>query len=97
MKYYDLDNVISELTVGNQLIQTVDKAQKPEPVIEKVFVDKERIVDRVVDKEQIAFREPTQKQPNDDTLMLSIFFSVFGVELSVLAVTSVILVMIYGH
>ena len=97
MKHYDLDNVIGELTVGNQLIQTVDKAQKPEPVIEKVFVDKERIVDRVVEKEQIAFRELTQKQPNDDTLMLSIFFSIFGVELSVLAVTSVILVMIYGH
>ena len=97
MKYYDLDNVIGELTVGNQLIQTVDKAQKSEPVIEKVFVDKERIVDRVVEKEQIAFREPFHKQTNDDTLMLSIFFSIFGVELSVLAVTSVILVMIYGH
>ena len=93
MKHYDLDNVIGELTVGNQLIQTVDKAQKLEPVIEKVFVEKERIVE----KEQIAFREPIQKQPNDDTLMLSIFFSIFGVELSVLAVTSVILVMVYGQ
>ena len=32
----DLDHLINELSVADQVLKTVDKAQKPDPVVEKV-------------------------------------------------------------
>ena len=85
----DLNHLINELAVADQVLKTVDKAQKPDPVVEKVVVEK--IVN--VEKPTAVPREVKQ-QTSDDLLVLSVFFSFFGIELSVLAVTGVILVMI---
>ena len=85
----DLDHLINELSVADQVLKTVDKAQKPDPVVEKVVVEK------IVNVEKpIAFPREAKQQASDDLLVLSVFFSFFGFELSVLAVTGVILVMI---
>ena len=85
----DLDHLINELSVADQVLKTVDKAQKPDPVVEKVVVEK--IVN--VEKPTAVHREVKQ-QTSDDLLVFSVFFSFFGFELSLLAVTGVILVMI---
>ena len=84
----DLDHLINELSVADQVLKTVDKAQKPDPV-EKVVVEK------IVNVEKpIAVPREVKQQTSDDLLVFSVFFSFFGIELSVLAVTGVILVMI---
>ena len=85
----DLDHLINELSVADQVLKTVDKVQKPEPVVEKVVVEK--IVN--VEKPTVVPSEVKQ-QTSDDLLVVSVFFSFFGFELSLLAVTGVILVMI---
>ena len=85
----DLDHLINELSVADQVLKTVDKAQKPDPVVEKVVVEK--IVN--VEKPTVVPSEVKQ-QTSDDLLVFSVFFSFFGFELSLLAVTGVILVMI---
>ena len=36
----DLDHLINELSVADQVLKTVDKSQKPDPIVEKVVVDK---------------------------------------------------------
>ena len=36
----DLDHLINELSVADQILKTVDKAQKPDHVVEKVVVEK---------------------------------------------------------
>ena len=85
----DLDHLINELSVADQVLKTVDKAQKPDPVVEKVVVEK------IVNVEKpIAVHREAKQQTSDDLLVISVFFSFFGIELSVLAVTGVILVMI---
>ena len=85
----DLDHLINELSVADQVLKTVDKAQKPDPVVEKVVVEK------IVNVEKpIAVSREVKQQTSDDLLVFSVFFSFFGFELSVLAVTGVILVMI---
>ena len=33
-KTFELDHLINELSVADQVLQTVDKAQKPDPVVE---------------------------------------------------------------
>ena len=67
----------------------MDKAQKPDPVVEKVVVEK------IVNVEKpIAVPREAKQQTSDDLLVFSVFFSFFGFELSLLAVTGVILVMI---
>ena len=85
----DLDHLINELSVADQVLKTVDKVQKPDPVVEKVVVEK------IVNVEKpIAVPREAKQQTSDDLLVFSVFFSFFGFELSVLAVTGVILVMI---
>ena len=85
----DLDHLINELSVADQVLKTVDKAQKPDPVVEKVVVEK------IVNVEKpIALPREVKQQTSDDLLVFSVFFSFFGFELSLLAVTGVILVMI---
>ena len=85
----DLDHLINELSVADQVLKTVDKAQKPDPVVEKVVVEK------IVNVEKpIAVHREVKQQTSDDLLVFSVFFSFFGFELSLLAVTGVILVMI---
>jgi hypothetical protein len=85
----DLNHLINELSVADQVLKTVDKAQKPDPVVEKVVVEK------IVNIEKpIAVPREVKKQTSDDLLVFSVFFSFIGIELSVLAVTGVILVMI---
>ena len=85
----DLDHLINELSVADQVLKTVDKAQKPDPVVEKVLVEK------IVNVEKpIAVHREVKQQTSDDLLVFSVFFSFFGFELSLLAVTGVILVMI---
>ena len=85
----DLNHLINELSVADQVLKTVDKAQKPDPVVEKVVVEK------IVNVEKpIAVHREVKQQTSDDLLVFSVFFSFFGFELSVLAVTGVILVMI---
>ena len=85
----DLDHLINELSVADQFLKTVDKAQKPDPVVEKVVVEK------IVNVEKpIAVHREAKQQTSDDLLVFSVFFSFFGFELSLLAVTGVILVMI---
>ena len=85
----DLDHLINELSVADQVLKTVDKAQKPDPVLEKVVVEK------IVNVEKpIAVPREAKQQTSDDLLVFSVFFSFFGFELSLLAVTGVILVMI---
>ena len=85
----DLNHLINELSVADQVLKTVDKAQKPDPIVEKVVVEK------IVNVEKpIAVHREVKQQTSDDLLVLSVFFSFFGIELSVLAVTGVILVMI---
>ena len=85
----DLDHLINELSVADQVLKTVDKAQKPDPVVEKVVVEK------IVNLEKpIAVHREAKQQTSDDLLVFSVFFSFFGIELSALAVTGVILVMI---
>ena len=85
----DLDHLINELSVADQVLKTVDKAQKPDPVVEKVVVEK------IVNVEKpFAVPREVKQQTSDDLLVFSVFFSFFGFELSLLAVTGVILVMI---
>ena len=85
----DLDHLINELSLADQVLKTVDKSQKPDPVVEKVVVEK------IVNVEKpIAVHREAKQQTSDDLLVFSVFFSFFGIELSVLAVTGVILVMI---
>ncbi len=85
----DLDHLINELSVADQVLKTVDKAQKPDPVVEKVVVEK------IVNVEKpTAVPSEVKQQTSDDLLVFSVFFSFFGFELSLLAVTGVILVMI---
>ena len=85
----DLDHLINELSVADQVLKTVDKAQRPDPVVEKVVVEK------IVNVEKpTAVPSEVKQQTSDDLLVFSVFFSFFGFELSVLAVTGVILVMI---
>ena len=85
----DLNHLINELSVADQVLKTVDKAQRPDPVVEKVVVEK------IVNVEKpIAVHREVKQQTSDDLLVFSVFFSFFGFELSLLAVTGVILVMI---
>ena len=85
----DLDHLINELSVADQVLKTVDKAQKPDPIVEKV------VVENIVNVEKpIAVPREAKQQTSDDLLVFSVFFSFFGFELSLLAVTGVILVMI---
>jgi len=85
----DLDHLINELSVADQVLKTVDKAQRPDPVLEKVVVEK------IVNVEKpTAVPSEVKQQTSDDLLVFSVFFSFFGFELSLLAVTGVILVMI---
>ena len=85
----DLNHLINELSVADQVLKTVDKAQKPDPVVEKVVVEK------IVNVEKpTAVPSEVKQQTSDDLLVFSVFFSYFGFELSLLAVTGVILVMI---
>ena len=85
----DLNHLINELSVADQVLKTVDKAQKPDPVVEKVVVEK------IVNVEKpIAVPREVKQQTSDDLLVFSVFFSFFGIELSGLAVTGAILVMI---
>ena len=85
----ELEHLINELFVADQVLKTVDKAQKPDPVVEKVVVEK------IVNVEKpIAVHREAKQQTSDDLLVFSVFFSFFGFELSLLAVTGVILVMI---
>ena len=85
----DLDHLINELSVADQVLKTVDKLQKPDPVVEKVVVEKIANVEK-----PIAVHREAKQQPSDDLLVFSVFFSFFGVELSVLEVAGGILVMI---
>ena len=39
-KTFELDHLINELSVADQVLQTLDKAQKPDPVVEQVVVEK---------------------------------------------------------
>ena len=85
----DLDHLINELSLADQVLKTVYKAQKPDPIVEKVVVEK------IVNVEKpIAVHREVKQQTSDDVLVFSVFFSFFGFELSLLAVTGVILVMI---
>ena len=85
----DLDHLINELSVADQVLKTVDKAQRPDSVVEKVVVEK------IVNVEKpTAVPSEVKQQTSDDLLVFSVFFSFFGFELSLLAVTGVILVMI---
>ena len=85
----DLDHLINELSVADQVLKTVDKVQKPDPIVEKV------VVENIVNVEKpIAVPREAKQQTSDDLLVFSVFFSFFGFELSLLAVTGVILVMI---
>ena len=85
----DLDHLINELSVADQVLKTVDKVQKPDPIVEKVVVEK------IVNIEKpIAVPGEVKQQISDDLLVFSVFFSFFGIELSLLAVTGVILVLI---
>ena len=85
----ELEHLINELSVADQVLKTVDKAQKLDPVVEKVVVEK------IVNVEKpIAVHREVKQQTSDDLLVFSVFFSFFGFELSLLAVTGVILVMI---
>ena len=85
----DLNHLINELSVADQVLKTVDKAQRPDPVLEKVVVEK------IVNVEKpTAVPSEVKQQTSDDLLVFSVFFSFFGFELSLLAVTGVILVMI---
>jgi hypothetical protein len=85
----DLNHLINELSVADQVLKTVDKAQRPDPVVEKVVVEK------IVNVEKpTAVPSEVKQQTSDDLLVFSVFFSFFGFELSLLAVTGVILVMI---
>ena len=85
----DLNHLINELCVADQVLKTVDKAQKPDPVVEKVVVEK------IINVEKpIAVPRELNQQTSDDLLIFSVFFSFFGIELSLLALTGVILVMI---
>jgi len=85
----ELEHLINELSVADQVLKTVDKAQKPDPVVEKVVVEK------IVNVEKpTAVPSEVKQQTSDDLLVFSVFFSFFGFELSLLAVTGVILVMI---
>ena len=72
-KTFELDHLINELSVADQVLQTVDKAQKPDPVVEKVVVEK--IVN-------IENRSQHQWQLLNRFLMIcwyfSVFFSFFG-------------------
>jgi len=53
------------------------------------------VVEKIVNVEKpIAVHREAKQQTSDDLLVFSVFFSFFGIELSVLAVTGVILVMI---
>ena len=53
------------------------------------------VVEKIVNVEKpIAVQREAKQQTSDDLLVFSVFFSFFGIELSVLAVTGVILVMI---
>ena len=88
-KTFELDHLINELSVADQVLKTLDKAQKPDPVVEKVVVEKIVNIGKPV-----TASVATPQQPSDDLLVFSVFFSFFGFELSVLAVTGVILVMI---
>ena len=88
-KTFELDHLINELSVADQVLQTVDKAQKPDPVVEKVVVEK------IVNIEKpVTASVATPQQTSDDLLVFSVCFSFFSFELSVLAVTGVVLVMI---
>ena len=85
----DLIHLINELSLADQVLKTVDKAQKPDPIVEKVVVEK------IVNVEKpIGIPREVKQQTSDDLLVFSVFFSFFGIELSFLAVTGVILVMI---
>ena len=84
----DLNHLINELSVADQVLKTVDKAQKPDPDVEKVVVEK------IVNIEKpTAVPSEVKQQTSDDLLVFSVFFSFFGFELSLLAVTGFILVM----
>ena len=85
----ELEQLINELSVADQVLKTLEKAQKPDPVVEKVVVEKIVNVEK-----QIAVHREVKQQTSDDLLVFSVFFSFFGIELSLLAVTGVILVMI---
>mgnify|MGYP007000414084 len=57
----DLDHLINELSVADQVLKTVDKAQKPDPVVEKVVVEK------IVNVEKpIAVHREVKQQTSDD-------------------------------
>ena len=70
----DLDHLINELSVADQGLKTVDKLQKPDPVVEKVVVEK------IVNVEKpIAVHREAKQQTSDDLLVISVFFSFFGI------------------
>ena len=72
----DLNHLINELSVADQVLNTVDKAQKPDPIVEKVVVEK------IVNVEKpIAVQREAKQQTSDDLLVFSVFFSFFGIEL----------------
>ena len=72
-KTFELDHLINELSVADQVLQTVDKAQKPDPVVEKVVVEK------IVNIEKpVTASVATPQQTSDDLLVFSVCFSFFG-------------------
>ena len=65
----ELEHLINELSVADQVLKTVDKAQKPDPVVEKVVVEK------IVNVEKpIAVHREVKQQTSDDLLVFSVFF-----------------------
>ena len=64
----DLNQLINELSVADQVLKTVDKAQKPDPVVEKVVVEK------IVNVEKpIAVPREAKQQTSDDLLVFSVY------------------------
>ena len=65
----DLNHLINELSVADQVLKTVDKAQNPDPVVEKVVVEK------IVNVEKpTAVPSEVKLQTSDDLLVFSVFF-----------------------
>ena len=60
----DLEHLINELSLADQVLKTVDKAQKPDPVVERVVVGK------IVNVEKpIAGHREAKQQTSDDFLV----------------------------
>ena len=64
----ELEHLINEVSVADQVLKTVDKAQKPDPVVEVV-------VEKIVNVEKpIAVHREVKQQTSDDLLVFSVFF-----------------------